>query len=934
MNPSTLPPPSGLPSKPPEEETLARGATLGRYVVVDVLGRGGMGVVYAAYDTQLDRRIAIKLLRRDVSRGDNAAEVESRMLREAQAMARLTHPNVVAVHDVGTFDHRVFLAMDYVDGWTLKEWVKTPAPRPWRERLEALISAGKGLAAAHAVGLVHRDFKPDNVLVGRDGRVLVTDFGLARIAGTEAPKGERAPEGEAKSAPPSRRSLASLPVAPTSGGSISAGTPLDANLTLTGSIMGTIGFMPPEQAFGEVTNAATDQFSYCATAYYALYGERPFPGEDLNSYLEAVERPPREPPKAAPVPRWVYRILVRGLSPRPDKRFASMEALLDALRDDPAIVRRRWAGGALAVVLLGGAALLTSRAIAHQQRECVVDARELDGVWDAPTKQDVRVALTNAGGTQGGALATRVENVLDDVAAKWVRMRTDVCEATYVRHQQSADVERLRIDCLDRRKTELRALTTVLRRADAQVSTRAVDAAYGLTGVSFCADVQGLRASAGLPDDPAARARVVEARGELARAGSLSLAGKLNDALAAAEGALAIARESKHPSTIAEALYLIGEVDRGLGDYPAAAPALSESTWIALSSGTDAVAARAASLEAFVVGAKLRRPNEAHVWLGVADATLAHLGGSEEIAVDVAAAKGVVLAEADWQPDKALAVDEQNLKTYRRLYGIHPKTARATYAIGVDHLYLGQHAEALPYYEQALAMSESIGGPTYTEVGRASYALGDCVISQGDYARGDQSIARALSIFEYVGTAYWSAITLQVASRSALVQGDVPRAVAAARRALGFMDKLATVAVLVPIVDVTAADALLASGENDEALALCDAALAVEEQSGQLDPKKVFGWDALRCRGDALIHLGRAREAIPLLERSLTLERRVYPGDVARVRFALARAIAQVGGDDARARTLASQARDDLAAFPFLKVDKAAVDKWLATHTK
>ncbi len=853
MNPSTRPPPSRPPSKPPEEETLARGATLGRYVVVDVIGRGGMGVVYSAYDTQLDRRLAIKLLRRDVSRGNDAAEVESRMLREAQAMARLTHPNVVAVYDVGTFDHRVFLAMEYVDGWTLKEWVKTP--RPWRERMAALISAGKGLAAAHAVGLVHRDFKPDNVLVGRDGRVLVTDFGLARIAGTDAPEEEGAAEGEVKPATRSARSLEDLPRAPISGASLS-GTPLDANLTLTGSVMGTVGYMPPEQAFGEVTNAATDQFSYCATAYVVLYGERPFPGEDLHSYLLAVTQPPREPPKDSPVPRWVYRILVRGLSPEPEKRFASMEALLQALGDDPAIRRRKWAAAVAAVALLGGGALLTSRAIAHQERECAIDPSELAGVWDGPTKQDVRAAFVKVGGTEGDALATRVEKVLDGVASKWVAMRADVCEATYVRHQQSADVERLRVECLDRRKTELHALTTVFRQADEQVAKRALDAPYGLTGVGFCADVQALRASSGLPDDPAERARVLEARGELARASSLSLAGKLNDAVGVAEGALAIARQTKHQSTIAETLYMIGEAKRSLGDYVGAEPALSEATWTAISSGTDAVAARAAGLSAFVVGAKLRRPSEAHVWLGVAEAILAHLGGSEEIAVDVAASKAVVIAEADWHPEKSVPIDEQIVRTYRRLYGVHPKTARAIYGWGVDHSYLGEQVAAQPFYEEALAMSEAIGGPMYTEVGRASYALGDCVIAQGDFVRGEQAITRALAIFDYVATPYWSAITLQVAIRAALEQGDVAGAVAFTRRALGFMEKLPTIAVLIPIVDVPAADALMASGANEEALALCEEALAVEEQTGQLEPQKVLGWDALRCRGDALVHLG------------------------------------------------------------------------------
>jgi tetratricopeptide (TPR) repeat protein/predicted Ser/Thr protein kinase len=907
-------------------ETLSRGATLGRYVVVDVIGRGGMGVVYSAYDTQLDRRLAIKLLRRDVSRGDDAVEVESRMLREAQAMARLTHPNVVAVYDVGTFEHRVFLAMEYVDGWTLKTWLQTP--RPWRERLAVLEAAGQGLAAAHAVGLVHRDFKPDNVLVGRDGRVLVTDFGLARIAGAvEAPR---------PSTRPSRRALKRMEDLPKRAPppSPSGGTPLDAALTLTGSILGTVGYMAPEQAFGEVTNAATDQFSYCATAYVALYGERPFPGDDLENYLAAVNYPPREPPKGSVIPTHIRSVLTRGLSFEPEKRFASMNDLLSALSDDPSLRRRKWIAAVSAAALLGVGVLATTRVAARQGRECAVDPAELAGVWDPATKDDVRAAFARAGGPESAATLTRVEAVLDDVASRWSAMRGEVCEATYVRHQETGEVHRLRSECLDRRRTELRALTTVFRQADADVVKKSLDAAYGLTSVGFCADVQGLHASAGLPDDPAARARVLEARSELARANSLSLAGKFTDALGVAEQAVAVGRQSGHGSTIAEALYLVGDVKKSLGDYAGAEPALSEATWTAMAAGTDAVTARAAGLSAFVVGAKLRRAGEAHVWLGVAEGALAHLGGSEEIEADVKTDKAEVIAEADWHPEKALELDEEIVRTYRRLYGVHPKTARAIYGLGVDRAYLGEHAQAVTEFEQALAMSEAIGGPLYTEVGRACYGLGDSLNAQGEFARGDPFVERALAIFEHVGTPYWSAITLQVAIRSALAEGDPARAVAFARQALALMEKLPTTAVLRPIVFVPAADALMAAGASEEALALCDKALAEEEESGQLDPQKVLGWDALRCRGDALVRLGRAHEAIPLLERSLTFERRMYAADGARARFALARAISEDGGDASRARTLAMQARQDLSASPFLKSDIAAVDRWLATRAR
>ncbi|HEY2514667.1 MAG TPA: serine/threonine-protein kinase, partial [Polyangiaceae bacterium] len=687
----STPPPAPRQSNDPDE-TLARGASLGRYVVVDVIGRGGMGVVYAAYDTQLDRKLAIKLLRRDISRGEDAAEVESRMLREAQAMARLTHPNVVAVHDVGTFDHRVFLAMEYVDGWTLKEWVKPP--RPWKEVLAALKAAGRGLAAAHAAGLVHRDFKPDNVLVGRDGRVAVTDFGLARMAGDgtvvrPTSDTEPAEPPTTRDVPPSRpnRRIEDLPVTPATPSS--GGTAFDEPLTLTGSILGTVGYMPPEQAFGEVTNAATDQFSYCATAFVALYGVRPFPGDDLQSYVAAVNRPLREPPKGTTVPSWIYRILARGLSPEPEKRFASMEALLEALGDDPAVRRRKWAAAVLTFGALALGGFGAVRTAERQGQECAIDAGELEGVWDNATKQEMRAAFTAASGEEGATAASRVEKVLDDAASKWLGMRSDVCTAVRVKHVETEDVRRLRDDCLDRRRTELRALTTLFRQADPQVVRKSLDAAYGLTSVGFCADVQGLKASAGLPDDPAARERVQQARGELAKAGSLALAGKFSDALGVAEATVDVARKSGHESTLAESLYLVGDVKKSLGDYVGSEGPLAEATWTAMSSGTDAITARAAALSAFVVGAKLRRSGEAHVWLGTAESALRHLGGSEEIDADVSANKAAILAEADWHPEQSLEITERVIRTYQRLFGTHPKTAKIIYSQGVNYLYLG-----------------------------------------------------------------------------------------------------------------------------------------------------------------------------------------------------------------------------------------------------
>jgi hypothetical protein len=276
---------------PPGAPPLGRGATVGRYVILDPVGAGGMGVVYAAYDPELDRRVALKLLSPGRSGGEPG---RLRLLREAQALARLAHPNVVTVHDAGTFGERVFVALELVEGETLRRWLRAE-PRPWREVLARFLPAGRGLAAAHAAGLVHRDFKPENVLLGQDGRVRVADFGLAKAL--EEPE-------EAWGAAP-----------------------------------GTPAYMAPEQRRGMAADARSDQFSFCVALHEALYGERPSA---------------RETPAGTQVPGWLRDVVLRGLKANPEERYPAMDDLLRDLERDPAAVRRRWLAAAAIVILAGG----------------------------------------------------------------------------------------------------------------------------------------------------------------------------------------------------------------------------------------------------------------------------------------------------------------------------------------------------------------------------------------------------------------------------------------------------------------------------------------------------------------------------------------------------------------------------------------------------
>jgi len=298
---------------------------LGRYRVERELGGGGMGLVYAAHDPELGRKVAVKLVRLEESGKTDPSQGRARLLREAQAMAQLTHPNVIAIHDVGTFGDQVFIAMEYVDGSTLTDWLAAD-PRTWPEIVSMFVQAGRGLAAAHSKGILHRDFKADNVWVGDDDRARVLDFGLARATRTGNGEELRSP-----AAQPGDEEKPRPPIGM-----------VEAPVTEPGRFLGTPPYMAPEQLMGERGDARSDQFSFCVALYQALYAELPFTGDTVAALLQEMkERKIKEPPKSSRVPSWLRRVLLRGLSPDRGDRYESMERLLDELAPRAPVARRR-----------------------------------------------------------------------------------------------------------------------------------------------------------------------------------------------------------------------------------------------------------------------------------------------------------------------------------------------------------------------------------------------------------------------------------------------------------------------------------------------------------------------------------------------------------------------------------------------------------------
>lgn len=310
----------------PIDVALERGASLGRYLILERLGAGAAGTVYSAYDPRLDRRVALKLLR------ERDPRAQARFVREMRALARLQHRNVVAVYDADEVGGQSFLAMELCPGGTLAEWCAA-ARRTTDALLGVFLEAGEGLAAAHAAGFVHRDFKPTNVLMGSDGHPRVGDFGLVRMAAESLPGDDHA-------------------------GAVD-GTAL--TVTASGAQLGTLGYMAREQLRGEMATTASDQFAYCASLYGVLFHERPFAGQDAVGLIAAIERGPKLPPIRSRTEQRIWRVLRRGLAAAPEERFGSMAELLGALRRagrPPTRIHVAAVGLGVAIMVAGGVTVL------------------------------------------------------------------------------------------------------------------------------------------------------------------------------------------------------------------------------------------------------------------------------------------------------------------------------------------------------------------------------------------------------------------------------------------------------------------------------------------------------------------------------------------------------------------------------------------------
>ena len=817
---------------------LARGATIGRYLVLEKIGLGGMGIVYSAFDPELDRRVAIKILRADVGARDakKGGAWRARMVREAQAMARLAHPNVLPVYDVGTLDDgRVFVAMELVEGGTLGGWLRS-GERTWPEIVRMFIGAGRGLAAAHAAGLVHRDFKPENVLVGRDGRPRVTDFGLVRVISTtptpdEVPTTPPEPEPEPVPVPEP------VPDAP-SGNAL-----LHTPLTIAGTIMGTLGYMSPEQSLARPIDARSDQFSFCAALYEALYRQAAFAGANPQEMMAQVRRGiVRPPPASSPVPQFVARAVLRGLSAKPEERFPTMDALLEALGRDP---RRRLRRGLsiAALVSVAVAATAAGARFGAGPREAVCGGAEarLRDVWDDARRARLRAAFTGPGRPAYAAdVAEETIKTLDNYSTRFAAAHFEACAATRLRREQPEEALTLRMECLESRRRDLHALTDVLLTPDAPdagnasasgdtVVERAVQAARGLPSLDACDDVALLRAAVPPPADAAARARVDALRGRLAEGHALLAAGRYTQAASLVAPLVAECRAVGYGPLAAEAYELDGRLRWNASDWRGAATSLKEAILAAEASRLDDVKAASAVVLA-EVSLDVDGFAAAREWLRFARAAVARIEHRPELRVDVAIAAATIAfreakhAEAEAAAREALALAE------RTLPADHALAIEASRVLGDALNYGGKREEALTAFARARALVERTLGPRHPDVGTLLRKEAEVWAMAHDGARSLEKIDAALTLY----TAALPADALSIA------QARTSRA-----------------------------EALSLLGRHAEAL--------VEEQRALPVYERVFGADSLDVGvsnvnlGHALLELGRLPEARQRLERGLSL---------------------------------------------------------------
>ncbi|WP_394828631.1 protein kinase domain-containing protein [Pendulispora albinea] len=942
-----------LPAPSASKGELRAGTYVGRYLVIDVIGVGGMGSVYRAYDAKLNRNVAVKLIHVE-PRLVGEASSRSRLLREAQALAQMDHPHIVSVFDVGEFREQVFFAMELIEGSSFRDVLRR-REHDRRSLLRLLEQAGCGLAAAHAAGLVHRDFKPENVLIDANQHAKVVDFGLARAVETY----------EAEDL---------VTVSPEASISL-----LERRITETGVRIGTPAYMAPEQYLGSRIDARADQFSFSIVAYEALFGRHPFSHDNGRLSMVALCAGKISVP-SRPLDRGYLRVLARGLSSDPAGRYPSLQCLLDELVQVPR--RRRRRGVAIAVVVCAAAGLIGGPAIQeHRAQRCDAAATQaLAGIWDPPRRMQVESAFAGDGKVFGRDIWNRVAATLDGYADQWKRTSIDLCRNVEWWRAEENAIQRRSYSCLDERRRELRAVTDVFSGGDPNVRLYAPDALIQLGSLSTCTNSAALALTPLRAHDIGTSSTVERIRDLLAKSRALRDAHEVAAAKEAARQALELARTQQDRGLIAEAHYRLGVAQVFASEYAASESSLVQALADAEASGHERLLPLVwiELLTVIVGGSQTERFSDIECLVPFIEATVERFDPHGPASIRLSYALGL-LDEHRGKDDLAIARFNAALNMARTAYGENDMRRLEIYDVLVNsERNVNQLDKGIAHARLALAEAEALFGKDHPQLIKMLSRLARMLTRQGDAADAQTVRERALrmveqlspseipaidlglSLFE-LGYAYLEddqpaaalsifrrSLDIHKANKEEWAEAGTIAAIARAEAALGQLDVARTMfeEALARFTGLLGAGhpesikagvklghTLLTLRRGRDALQLCTQLLDAGTRA--LGPHHVLvAWE-LSCVGEASEQLGRLPEALAALERAEKLleegTTKPWPEYRAGIRFALARVLWRTGGDRARARRLADEALNLYQHGPraFAK-DGVAVQTWLS----
>ena len=884
------------PTEPADGGTRLRiGDKVGRYELLAVLGEGGMSYVYLAHDPELDRDVALKLMRVRVG-----TEGARRLRREAQALAQLSHPNVVPVYDAGMVGGQAFVAMEYVQGRTLRKWLRG---RPgWREIIDVMIAAGQGLAAAHARGLIHRDFKPDNVLLGDDGRVRVLDFGLARLAGVL--EGSIMPSNPSDSIPPPP---------PSSGGALAS---VEALITRADQLIGTPAYMAPEQIRRDLVDARSDVFAFGVTLYEGLFGTRPFDPpvpRTVGSHAATVSttftdlglREPRPPPRKTPVPRHVQRIVLRAVAFDPAARWQSVEAMLEALRRDPWRPWRRAGVAAAAVAAAGAIALGASRTRPDTRALCHGGATRVEAVWASGARDAVRAAFAATKLPYANDAMESVSRAIEQYTGHLADRSDDACAATRLRGEQSEDALELRMSCYEDHWREVGALIDVLRKADAVTVKEAAHAARSLSAIDDCTDVAALRAPTPKPREPGAAAQVVSLEQRLAALMATYSIGRASDAATAGDALVADARRVGFLPIVAKADLWRGRAFADLADEDRSVPAFRAAFSEALATREDAVL-REAAIRLAQEYIYAHQPAEFDYWADVAQAAIDRGAADPHLQSFLDHARCVALYNTGKMVERLTCLERHA----GQVEPGRPLDEWELTTLGLAAVDVGQFDRGLDYVRRGYRFAVSTYGATHPRTLEMRMYECKAQVDAGDFAGATTTCGEALQTMQQEATDNAALIARDRLYTALALVGS--KHYEGARAELGRAKDMGA-----DESEVLEATAMLDAATGHPDRAVPHYRQAVADELKELPPSHPDVIGAQLELGRVLLDQGKVPEARRVLDDALAKARsaQLAPTMRAKVEFADARAIARSDpGAPAQAQAL-DLARNALGAY-------------------